>query len=365
MGRASQVLDGDASVINALASSAAAVQGSDVTDDRGDSRGEARRPVTVYLDTSDLSYLVKGRGPGGVDVSPTRDRLLALLATERARLFVSLVHFAEMAIDDGTAEAAIRWVDTGPPIWCFTTSAEAIFRAELLGESLSVNLERLTRAGVASMRLRLRAPLPGVAAGTVARGVRQLADVWGKAEAWSQRAAARPPGTTAREHAMAKTERRRVAERVLRGEHHGLPWVARAAASVLIPFSRWAAARHGLTLEDVRAHGGLPPGCSWFAGCAPPDAWRAAAQRVKSSPADAPASALRVAIAAGGPTRPGALYDVQHLAYAARCDFATIDGPNFRATQRVRAKLARPTFFPTAHLDEVVRAVRDAADSAR
>ncbi len=335
-----------------------------MADIQGDPSGEtraARRPVTIYLDTSDLSYLVKGRGPAGANVSPARDRLVALLTDERVRLVVSFVHLAEMAIDDATADAALRWLDTGPPIWCFTTAAEAIFRAELLGESLTIDAEPLTRGIVESLRLRLRAPMPSVSAGTVARGVRGIALAWAKAEELSKRAAARRPGTTAKEHAVAMREQRRVADRVLRGEAHDLPLVARVAASVLMPIARWVTARHELTLDDVRAHARLPPGCSWFAGCVPPDTWRDAAKRVKLSPADAPASALRVAISAGRSTRPSAVYDVQHLAYAARCDFATIDGPNFRATARVRAALARPTFFETARLDEVVGALERAA----
>ncbi len=313
----------------------------------------------VYLDTSDISYLVKGRGPAGLDVPAARDRLLALLTNEQARLMISFVHLAEIAINRSTSEAALRWLETGPPIWCFTTPADSIFRAELLGQSLKINAQPLTRPMLESLRLPLCGPVRSVSAGTVARAFRWIAVGWAKAEQLRQRAARRRPNTTAKQHAEAMHEQHRIVEAILRGEHGKLPAAGRAAVSMFLPVARWVTARHGLTLEDVRAHGRLPPGCSWFAGTVPPAAWRDAGKRVKS-PRDAPASALRVAIDAGRSTQPGVVYDVRHLAYAACCDFATIDGPNFRATASVRAKIVRPTFFRTASLDEVVGAIERA-----
>lgn len=324
-----------------------------------------RNPVMLYLDTSDLSYLVKGRGPESAgDVVAARERLAALLRSGRVRLVVSFVHLAEIALDTETSDAALAWLDAGTPVWCFLTPAETIFRAELLGEPLAIDAEPLVREKMVSMRLPLRGPMPSVSAGTAARAVRWIAERRSAAENLAKRAARRPEGATAKEHAEAMREQRRITERVVRGEHGDLPVFARVVASVLMPIARRLAAWRGLTLDDVQVHQRLPPGCSWFAGLLPPDAWRSAAERV-ASPSDAPACALRVVIEASRPTKPGALYDVQHLAYAARCDFATIDGPNYRATARVRSALARPVLFPTGQLGEVVRAVESTASSAR
>ncbi len=320
-----------------------------------------RRPIALYLDTSDLSYLVKGRGPAAAgDVIAARGRLEALLRDGSVRLFVSFVHLAEMALDKETSDAALAWLDAGTPVGCFMTSAEAIFRAELLGEPLAVNAEPLARDRILSLRLPLRGPLPSVPGASVARAFSWVAAGLAGAESLSKRAARRPEGTKAKGHAEALREQRRIGERVLRGEHHDLPLLARVVAALLMPIARSLGAWHGLTLDDVRAHQRLPAGCSWFAGTVRPETWRAAAKRV-GSPRDAPASALRVAIEASRPTQPSALYDVQHLAYAARCDFATIDGPNFRATTKVRGALTSTVFFPTGHLADVVGAVESAA----
>lgn len=317
----------------------------------------------LYLDTSDLSYLVKGRGPKTAgDVVAARERLVRLLRDGRVRLVVSFVHLAEIALDAETSDAALAWLDAGTPVWCFTTDAAAIFRAELLGERLAIHAEPLTHEAVVSLRLPLRGPVPRVSAALVARAVRWIA-VWRAcAESLSKRAARRPEGRIAKQHAEAMREQRRIAERVLRGEYEELPTATRVAARLLMPIAHCLIARRGLTLDDIRAHQRLPPGCSWFAGTVPREAWSAAAKRV-TSPKDAPASALRVAIEASRSAQPSTVYDVQHLAYAAHCDFATIDGPNFRATARVRGALARPVFFATGHLGDVVDAVERAVSA--
>jgi hypothetical protein len=326
--------------------------------------------VTVYLDTSDLSYLLKGRGTAaaGGDVRSARERLEALIRAERVRLLVSFVHLAEIAVHDETAEAALAWLDRGLAVWCFTTPSVDIFRAELLGERPAVEAEPLSRSKLESSRFPLRLAATSVSAGSVARGVRRIARGYSYAENLGKRAARRPPGTTAKRHADAQREQARLVDLILKGEHDNLPLVARAAAVTLTPIMRWAAARAGLTLDDVRAQLRLPSGCSWFSGTLPPATWEKAAKRVRAQPTAAPASALRIAIEkwekgdAGRVAQPGVLYDVQHLAYAARCDFATIDGPNFRATTKVREALSRPRFFPTARLLEVVEALERASE---
>src|SRR5689334_13641226 len=54
-----------------------------------------RRPATVYLDQSDLSYLATGRGPAGIDYLRLRDRLVRLSEHGLLRVRTSFVHVTE------------------------------------------------------------------------------------------------------------------------------------------------------------------------------------------------------------------------------------------------------------------------------
>lgn len=324
---------------------------------------------TLYLDTSDLSYLVKGRGPAAAgDVVAARDRLEALAREGRLQIVLSLIHLAELAQNAETSMAALAWLDGRVPVWCVRTPPGVIFRAELLGTSLTMQADPLAREDLESLRLPLRVPGVRVRAATLARGVKQVVVGLAAIENRSKRVARRQVERGAKQHARGVREQHRLVERLVRGDYDGLAPVQRAVATAALPILRWWTSRAGLRLEDVLAHRRLPPGCSWFAGTVPPAEWSEAAKRVRSRPAEAPASALRVAIEkgeAGDPgrvTQPGLLYDLHHLAYAARCDFATLDGANYRATATVREQLARPTFFPTARLHEVVEAVERACE---
>ncbi len=311
---------------------------------------------TLYLDTADLSYLLKGRGPGGAaQIAEQRARLEALVRAERARLCVSLVHLAEIAVDPRTRDAALLWMETGPTIWCFTTAADAIFRAELLGESLSIQVSVLTRAAVEDLRVPLRIPGLTIGGARIARTMKRLTGLMAHAENVSKRARRRPAGMTARRHASRLAEEGRATDRLLRGDVDWMPAPARAVAHAF----RALIAASGFTIEDVRRHRSMGPGRSWIAGLVSPAHWDAADGMIRD-PIRAPASALRAAIEdfeAGDPgrrSRSSTVYDVNHLAYAARCDVATIDGANLRATASVRAKLGRPKLFEVAHLDSVL-----------
>ncbi len=320
--------------------------------------------VTVYLDTSDLSYLLKGRGSAACgDTRSARERLEALIRAERVRLCVSFVHLAEIAVHDETAEAAFAWLEGGAPVWCFTTPAQAIFQAELLGEPLAVEIEPLTRSRIESARVPANdvASVPG---SLVAHGLRAVARSYAILDNVGKRTAQRTPGAGKREREQATRETHRLVGRMLRGEHDGVPTPVRWAMAMCLPIIRWGSSRIGLTPLEVYDGHAFP---SWFAGTLPPTSWRQAATRARSSPEAAPASALRLAIERQKgsdlrrPTEPGDRFDVEHLAYAARCDFATIDGENFSATRAVRTRLARPLVFPTGRLAEVVAAVERAA----
>lgn len=115
------------------------------------------RPLTLYLDTSDLSYLAKGSGPGGSAlIGQQRARLDALVASGRVRLCVSIIHLAELAIDDETREAVLAWWSTVPALSWFTTPAEDIFRAELRGEPVVLEARPVTVRELRALTVRTR-----------------------------------------------------------------------------------------------------------------------------------------------------------------------------------------------------------------
>ncbi|MBX3248125.1 MAG: hypothetical protein KF901_13180 [Myxococcales bacterium] len=101
-------------------------------------------PRMLYLDTNDVSHLVKGRGPGGPErVGQQRDELRQMIEDGRVRLLVSFIHLAEMALDDETREGGRAWLRMLPEVWCFTTPVDDIFRAELRNQALRIEAIRL------------------------------------------------------------------------------------------------------------------------------------------------------------------------------------------------------------------------------
>lgn len=324
------------------------------------------RVKLLYLDTSDHSYLLKGRGPAkGGDWGAHRARLERLLREERARVLLSLVHMSEVAADPETREAALLWLDAGVPVFGFTTTAEAIFRAELLGEFLRVEAHPFGRTDVESLRLATAVPSVRIGGAAIARGVKGVLDLAARADNLGKRASRPPKGSDPRAHAAKTAASERVVDRLLRGDTSGLPAPARALAAAVLAAAPALLARAELTLEDVVTSRRLKrSGRSWIVGMVGRDRVPDA-ERVAREPARAPACALRTAIDEcetrdpGRRTRSSTLYDAVHLAYAARCDIATIDGFNFRATRAVREKLDRPKVFEVSNvgvvLDEIER----------
>jgi hypothetical protein len=316
---------------------------------------------TLYLDTSDLSYLLKGRGPAhGGDWVAHRARLESLLREGRVQLLISFVHLGEIALDPETKDAALDWLDAGVPVFGFTTTADAIFRAELLGDFPCVEARPFTRTDAEQLKLATTVPGLKVAGAMLARGVKGIVDLAAWADNFGKRAARPPKGSDRRAH-MAKTAAsERIADRILRGDTVGLPAPVRALAAAALAATPALLARSNLTLEDVVASRRLKrSGRSWIIGLVERERV-AEAEQTARDPARAPACALRVAIDEcerrdpARKTRSSTLYDVMHLAYATRCDIATIDGFNFRATEKVRTKLVRPKLFEVGNLGSVL-----------
>jgi hypothetical protein len=88
--------------------------------DGTDDAPRAQRPVALYPDTADLSYLVLGRIPGltAVEVTTVRDDLLALVRAGQLWLRLSLFHAAEIVLRAKVASAAsvaLRALPTSRP----------------------------------------------------------------------------------------------------------------------------------------------------------------------------------------------------------------------------------------------------------
>lgn len=316
----------------------------------------ASSPPTLYLDTSDLSYLVKGRGPGGAArVQEQRTRLSTLITEGRVRLYVSLVHLAEMAIDSETRRAAHRWLGTVSPVWCFTTGAEKIFRAELLGQELVVDARVLTTADLDELVVptRLGFRLSGTSVALFINALNR------------GRAAAQRTGRSAERRdrdAGTTRESARAVKRLLQGDLSWMPLPVRPFARSYLKLVA-KLARHGIGLspEDLARQGGLAKhGLGWVAGIVEPGAWPRPSFVAPSNAGSAPACALRAAVEQreakdlGRNPASSTYYDVQHLAYVAYCDFATLDSMNFDATKKVRRALERPTIVRAGRLAEVL-----------
>lgn len=325
--------------------------------------------TTVYLDTSDLSCLLKGRGPPGTgDWGAHRARLEALITADRVQLYVSLIHVAEMAFKPSVAALALEWLERGVPVSIILTSSDAIFRAELSGASIAIVAMPLTRAMLQSQRVPLRiGPIKtSISGAQAARVLKYFTKMWAGAENLSKRARRRPASLSRQEHRAQLRRSDDATEDVIRGSTPSMPLPVQGLAKAFGALAPRVLATRGLTLDDVRRQVRLAPGRSWMTGLVGPAGWDAAQSFVRD-PVRAPSSALRDAIEnweardAMREARSSTVYDVNHAAYAGRCDVATIDGPNLRATAAVRAKLTRTRFYKTGKIDAVLDAIEAGA----
>jgi hypothetical protein len=91
--------------------------------------------LSLYLDTSDLSALLKGRVP------VLQERLEAMMLRGDVMPLVSQEHVFEIAQDAHTSRCARTWFERGFPVWMFSTLSSEIFKAELIGEPLEVRAQ--------------------------------------------------------------------------------------------------------------------------------------------------------------------------------------------------------------------------------
>ena len=317
--------------------------------------------ISVYLDTSDLSYLIKGRGPGGPARNAERaERLRRIMADGRVRLFVSFVHLAEMALDTETRERARAWLCRVPPVWCFTTTTEDIFRAELRGERRALDARHLTVGDLERMKVPTRMPGVDFDGVTVARFFKYVSEGQAAAERWIRRADRRARDTGA------ATEAGHAAARLLSGDVAWMPAWVRPIASAYLHVAPKVLRRFGggVSFDDLgkRAHLEMR-GLAWTSSLVDaserPDGSFIAGTNARR----APACALRAAIERrerrdlNRDPQSGTRFDVLHVAYGANCDVATIDKANFDATKEVRRHLSRPRLFRTGNLDAVLECV--------
>lgn len=300
--------------------------------------------LSLYLDTSDLSALLKGRVP------VLQGRLEAMMQRGDVMLLVSQEHVFEIAQDAHTSRCARAWFERGFPVWMFSTLSSEIFRAELMGEPLEVHARPWDGRSLST----LKHPLLN---GHAARVLKLILRLRAWADNRGKKAMRRSPEVPANLHRAKLKANEAVVRGLLSGDASMLPtWaqpIVRTGTSRLLRM----VGRRGLDSAALRQQVDLKAeGLSWFAGLIAPDAWAAAKERCADA-ASAPASAMRVAIVRHelrALTKASTEPDLMHVAYAVQCDVATIDGENMKATKSVRPKLTKTTFFGTGKLESVL-----------
>lgn len=314
-------------------------------------------PVTVYLDTSDLSYLILGKNGQDTRWSQFRNDCIQLAKKGLVRFQLSLSHLEELSRRDSLHRDGLGLLGQIPSTALVLTDAYAIFRLE--AQDQEVRLHE-TLAEVATIRREARHYRPAL----------------------SRRFAQLKLSHLARNtEAFFINLRRRIAEpQTLEDDKFTLemaegdfsrwpPWTHKAMQRVVGGLGKLAtkygkmdtatyirASRVGLD-GSVRERSSLKGMPILEKGKLDP-----AVVRLK------PATALRAAVLMAWrsdhsrPYRRSVRLDTEHLAYAAYADVATVDKAVWDATKRVHRHLTHgPELFRAGNLGPVLDYVRKQA----
>lgn len=315
--------------------------------------------ASLYLDTSDLSYLLLGRLQTDTMRPPQwRARIEALLAADSVRLRVSAVHLAELALRPELYPRALEALRSCPNVYLVTSRGDSVFRAELERQPVVLVEHRLSAADLANLDLQTRWLGFDVSGSGLARFIKVIAGLEAKARNLGKAA----------QKSNNDEARKKLALKLLRGESDAFPMWIRPAATA---FSRYA--------PRIAERIGLPPniiervikeetrGLSWAATLAPNARLpRKEGRKWKQEDVRAmPATILRTCVenVHADPNRPAedrTRYDVEHLAFVAYSDFSTVDGPNLDALKPPLAHLSHLRVFKTGNLDPLLDAMEKA-----
>ena len=322
---------------------------------------------SLYLDTSDLSYLILGRlRPGDHRPRHWRARLVELLDANRVRVRLSIVHAAELALRSELIPGALDLIDSTADLYIASTSPTDIFRQELDPEHegpLVLVERRLGRAELENIRIPLRFWPRGISGRSAARLIKLVLRGAAYADSWGKRAALGDGGLPSEE----RKRRKQLARGLMKGDAAPLRWWIRPLSEAASGLTQHMLARRGLPNDLVdRVHRKEQQGTAWATSLCPQGrgprrdgrGWNA--EDVVAMPASTLRACVERAYRADlrRPPEARTAYDVQHIAYAAYSDFSTIDGPNVDAIKSIYPKhLSHLSIYPTGDLEPVLGAI--------
>lgn len=325
----------------------------------------ALNSASLYLDTSDLSCLLLGRlHQDNVRPSKWRSRIETLLAAGRVRLRISPIHLAELALRRELYAHALNALASVPNVYIVTPGSNSVFRVELERQQVVFEERPFSAADLMSLGLDTRWGPMRMSGVGLARFVKRIARL---------EASARNLEKRARKNLDRRDEKakRRLALHALRGETDPFPKWSRPAVAAFSRYAPRILQRFRRSIAEVeRALEEESRGFGWAATVAPDvrlprkDGRKWKPENVHSMPA----TILRACVehVHANPDRPaddGTHYDVEHLAYVAYSDFATVDGANFDALKPALAQLSRLHVFKTGNLDPLLDLLEHATDS--
>ncbi len=327
----------------------------------------ALNSASLYLDTSDLSCLLLGRlHQDNVRPPKWRSRIETLLAADRVRLRISPIHLAELALRRELYAHALNVLASVPNVYMVTPRSNSVFRVEL--ERLDVVFEErpFSAADLKSLDLGTRWGPMRMSGVGLARFVKRIA----RLEASARNLGKRASKNQDRSDEKAK---RKLALHALRGETDQFPKWSRPAVAAFSRYAPRILQRFGRSFAEVeRAFEEESRGFGWAATVAP-EARLPRKDGKKWKPEDVqamPATIFRACVehVHANPDRPaddGTQYDVEHLAYVAYSDFATVDGANYDALKPALAQLSHLHVFKTGNLDPLLDVLeKNAADTS-
>lgn len=312
--------------------------------------------VSLYLDTSDLSCLLLGRlHKDTVRPAMWRSRIEALLAADRVRLRISPIHLAELAQRRELYALAVEALAACPNVYLVTCRSGSVFRVELERQELVFEERPFSASDLMNLDLTTGWGPVRMSGFGLARFVKRIA----RMEAFALNL-----GKGARKEHSEKDEKtkKKLALQALRGETDAFPKWSRPAVAAFSRYAPRILQRFGRSVEEVeRVLDEESRGFGWAVTVAPgarfprKDGKKWKPEDVRTMPATVfRACVERVHADANRPADDSTQYDVEHLAYVAHSDFATVDRENYDALKPALAHLSHLHVFKTGNLDPLL-----------